>query len=55
MAQSTPTSPYCSRAAFRCIYMHHIAKYVFQQESAAPGSGLLLVELGKANLFQWAK
>ena len=42
MAQSTPTNSYCSRAFFRCAYMHHIEKYVFQQESAAPGSGLLL-------------
>ena len=42
MAQSTPTNLYCSRASFRCAYMHHIEKYVFQQESAAPGSGLLL-------------
>ena len=42
MAQSTPTNSYCSRASFRCAYMHHIEKYVFQQESVAPGSGLLL-------------
>ena len=42
MAQSTPTNSYCPRASFRCAYMHHIEKYVFQQESAAPGLGLLL-------------
>ena len=41
MAQSTPTNSYCSRASFKCPYMHHIEKYVFQQESAAPGLGLL--------------
>jgi len=43
MAQSTPTNSYCSRASFRCAYMHHIEKYVFQQESVAPGLGLLLI------------
>ena len=42
MAQSTPTNSYCSRASSRCAYMHHIEKYVFQQESAAPGLVLLL-------------
>ena len=42
MAQSTPTNLYCSRASFRCAYMHHIEKYVFQQETVAPGLGLLL-------------
>ena len=42
MAQSTPTKSYCSRAFFRCAYMHHIEKYVFQQETVAPGLGLLL-------------
>ena len=42
MAQNTPTNLYCSRASFGCAYMHHIEKYVFQQESAAPGLGLLL-------------
>ena len=42
MAQSTPTNFYCSGASFGCAYMHHIEKYVFQQESAAPGLGLLL-------------
>ena len=47
MAQSTPTNSYCSRASFRCAYMHHIEKYVFQQESAAPGSGLLLYDIKK--------
>ena len=36
MAQSTPISSCCSRASFRCAYMRHIEKYVFQQESAAP-------------------
>jgi hypothetical protein len=43
MAQSTPINSYCSRASFRCAYMHHIEKYVFQQETVAPGSGLLLL------------
>ena len=42
MAQSTPTKSYCSGASFRCAYMHHIEKYVFQKESVAPGLGLLL-------------
>ena len=42
MAQSTPINSYCSRASFRCAYMHHIEKYVFQQKFCAPGSGLLL-------------
>ena len=42
MAQSTPTNSYCSRASFRCAYMHHIEKYVFQQKFCAPGLGLLL-------------
>ena len=42
MAQSTPTNSYYSRASFRCAYMHHIQKYVFQQETVAPGLGLLL-------------
>ena len=42
MAQSTPISSYYSRASFGCAYMHHIEKCVFQQESAAPGWGLLL-------------
>ena len=42
MAQSTPTNLYCSRASFGCAYMHHIEKYVFQQETVAPGLGLLL-------------
>ena len=32
MAQSTPTNSYCPRASFGCAYMHHIEKYVFQQE-----------------------
>ena len=43
MAQSTPANSYCSRASSRCAYMHHIEKYVFQQETVAPGLGLLLV------------
>ena len=42
MVQSTPTNSYCSRASFRCAYMHHIEKYVFQQETVAPGLGLFL-------------
>ena len=43
MAQSTPTNSYCSGAYFRCAYMHHIGKKnVFQQETVAPGLGLLL-------------
>ena len=45
MAQSTPANSCCSRASFRCAYMHHIEKYVFQQdqqETVAPGFGLLL-------------
>ena len=42
MAQSTPTNLYCSRASFRCAYMHHIEKYVFQQKFCAPGLRLLL-------------
>ena len=42
MAQSTPINSYCPRASFGCAYMHHIEKYVFQQESVAPGLGLLL-------------
>ena len=47
MAQSTPINSYCSRASFRCAYMHHIEKYVFQQKFCAPGSGLLLVGSGE--------
>ena len=52
MAQSTPTNSYCSRASFRCAYMHHIEKYVFQQESAAPGLGLLLTKSAWALVLQ---
>ena len=44
MAQSTPANSYCSRASFRCAYMHHIEKYVFQQKSCAPGLELLLLQ-----------
>jgi len=50
MAQSTPINSYCSRASFRCAYMHHIEKYVFQQESVAPGLGLLLGKCGSIDL-----
>ena len=45
MAQNTPAkiaNSYYSRASSRCAYMHHIQKYVVQQETVAPGLGLLL-------------